>query len=71
MKTYLASYRYQGAEWCIDLQAESFEDAEARLAALRFHGRVDGELKYRAPESMGPVVRLVTALQNLLRRIRQ
>lgn len=43
-KTYLCSYDYNGEQWEIEIDATSFEDARARLSALYYSGRVDGEL---------------------------
>jgi hypothetical protein len=42
-KRMLCSYDFRGAEWAFEIKAESFEDAEARLAAIRMNGSVDGE----------------------------
>ena len=48
MKTYLFSYPYKSAQWGFELQADSFEDAEARLKALGW-AKLDGELQAKIP----------------------
>lgn len=65
-KTYLVSYRHDGAQWNIELPATSQEDAERRLSQLTF-GRVDGEIVAKIPASAGPLVMLLTRLRNLWR----
>ena len=48
MKTYLVSYGYDGARWSLELKADSWEEAEARLGMLQY-ASVDGELKAKIP----------------------
>lgn len=64
-KTYLVSYRHDGAQWNIELPATSLADAEQRLSQLHF-GRVDGELIANIPGSMGPLAMLAARLRNLI-----
>lgn len=66
MKTYLLSYPHNGARWSAEIQAESHEDAEARLKMLAGFGRVDGELVARVP-GVVPVP-LFVRFMNWLRR---
>lgn len=37
-----ASYKYRGSAWCLDIYAESLEDAEERMRAIRMTGQIDG-----------------------------
>lgn len=64
-KTYLVSYRHDGAQWNIELPATSLADAEQRLSQLTF-GKVDGEIIAKIPGSMGPLAMLLTRLRNLI-----
>lgn len=64
-KSYLVSYRLDGAQWNIELPATSFEDAERRLSQLTF-GRVDGEIIAKIPGSMGPIAMLAARIRNLI-----
>lgn len=64
-KKYLVSYRHDGAQWNVELQATSFEDAERRLSQLTF-GRVDGELIASVPSSFGPLAMFAARVRNLL-----
>lgn len=71
-RLFVCSYQYAGWEWGLELMAQGFSDAEARLAAVQ-GGKVDGELMAKIPATVGPCgtgwfVRLLTAMQNILRR---
>ncbi|MEL7720947.1 hypothetical protein AAG598_12965 [Citromicrobium bathyomarinum] len=59
------SYRYDGAQWNIEVPATSIEDAQRRLGQLHF-GRVDGEVIAHVPGSIGPIAELVARLRNLI-----
>ena len=52
MKTFLVNYPYEGKPYSIDIYAETWEEAYARLEAIRNFGRVAGELEMRIP--VGP-----------------
>ncbi len=41
-QTFICHYMYKGAKWGFELEAEDFDDAQARLYALRQFGKVDG-----------------------------
>jgi hypothetical protein len=41
--TFLLSYEMDGARWTNEVWAYSFEDAEARVAAMRANLKVDGQ----------------------------
>jgi len=62
-KTFVVHYRYDGAEWGIQLPALSFEDAKARLARLAY-ATVEGELVMTLPASTGPLAAIVTSFRN-------
>ena len=49
--TYVGTYRFEGAEWSIRLQARSPGEAQARLRAMGL-GRIDGELQLEIPAGM-------------------
>ncbi len=67
-KTFLVAYRYEDAEWVLELKARDVEDAKARLAALPF-ARLDGELVARVPAVLGPLAFAVAVLRNSLSRL--
>lgn len=57
VKTYLFSYRHNGAEWSLEIPATSPDDAKARLAKLP-NARFDGELVAEVPSAFGWLARL-------------
>lgn len=67
-ETYVCSYRYQGSNWHLEIQATSVEDAKARLNAIHF-GRVDGVHEFDIPDGPGAGVlaRLICAVNNFFR----
>jgi hypothetical protein len=64
-KSYLVSYRHDGAQWNIELPATSLEDANRRLSQIHF-GRVDGEIVANVSESLGPIAVLIAWIRNLI-----
>ena len=66
-KRYLVSYRYDGAEWNIELPASSAEDARQRLGQIMF-ARVDGEIVAQIPAAFGPIAALAAWAGNLFGR---
>lgn len=62
-KVFVVHYRHDGAEWGIQLPANSFEDAEARLARLA-HGTVKGELVMTLPGYTGPLAAILSGFKN-------
>ncbi len=48
MKTYLFSYRYEGAEYAFEMPAESLDDAKRRVARIQY-ATLDGELVAKVP----------------------
>jgi hypothetical protein len=67
-KTFLVSYRYNGAEWGIQLPARNLQDAQARLSSLAW-ATVDGELVMTLPASLGPLAAFAAACRNAVRRL--
>ena len=67
-KTYLFSYRHNGAEWNFEIQAASEADAKARLAKLA-NARYDGELVTKVPVSLGLVPKLLVTARNTLSQL--
>lgn len=65
MKTYLFSYRHDGAEWAVEIQAASEADAKARVAKLAY-ASYDGELVAKVPASLGFIPRLLVSVRNTL-----
>jgi hypothetical protein len=55
-KYYLCEYQYESEIWCIEIPAESWEDAKARLQRMAY-GRVIGEIKATLPSQLGLVAR--------------
>lgn len=64
MKTFLVDYQYQGTRYCIELPADSLEDAEKRLWALTSYGKVVGTLEMKVPVEVGFWVPLWCWLRN-------
>lgn len=48
MRKYVCSYRYDGAQWQVEIMAANHEDAEARIRAMRM-ATVDGEALLKVP----------------------
>jgi len=64
---HLFEYRFNGAEWGFEIAAASSAEAHERLKALawaHYKGRVFATI----PATMGPLVRVVAFLRNVLRR---
>jgi hypothetical protein len=51
-KYYLCEYQYEGGRWSIEIPAESWEDAAARLKRLSY-GKVVGEIQATLPVQFG------------------
>ena len=47
--TFSFSYRYKGSNWSFEFPSEDFAEAEARLAAINFNGKVEGILRGEIP----------------------
>lgn len=70
MKTFLARYNYEGAQWAFQFQARDFEDAQARLSRMSF-ASLDGEHVMTLPASTGPLAAAITAARNAFNRLLQ
>ena len=66
--TFLFSYRHDGAEWAFEVQAESMEDAKARVSKMAYT-TYDGELVCKIPAPLGLLPRTMAAMRNSLSRI--
>lgn len=68
-KNALASYRLDGSEWSLSFPAESFEDAQRRVRAIRGNLSLDGWPSYAVPAvpAAGFFVRLLCWLGNIFR----
>ena len=64
-KTFLVRYRYEGAEWGLQISARDFDDAKARLAFLPY-ANIDGELAMTLPTSTGPLAAALVACRNAI-----
>ncbi|PBB32755.1 hypothetical protein EOA60_13295 [Mesorhizobium sp. M1A.F.Ca.IN.020.06.1.1] len=64
-KPFLFSYRYEGAEWNIEIPARSWEDAKRRASALAL-GKCEGEVIARIPARFGLVARLTAFIRNAI-----
>ncbi len=67
-KTYLFSYRHDGAEWVFEVRAQDESDARARVAKMAY-ATLDGELVAKIPASFGLLPRLIVSVRNALSRI--
>jgi len=47
VKWFLVDYEYLGDTCTVDLEADSWDDAEARLYSILVSGHIIGELVYR------------------------
>lgn len=68
MKTFLVSYRHEGARWVVELPARDFDDAKARVKQMAF-AKVDGEVIAKVPAVAGPLVGIASAIRNCLSRL--
>ncbi|GIW55356.1 MAG: hypothetical protein KatS3mg082_1760 [Nitrospiraceae bacterium] len=66
-KTYLFSYRHEGATWGFEVKAQSPEDAVARVRKMA-NAVYDGELIMKIPAPLGLCARWLTRLRNALFR---
>jgi hypothetical protein len=57
-------YNYQGERWCIELPADSWEDAQERLRRLAY-GQVVGEVKAVIPIGNRATERIINWLRRL------
>lgn len=67
-KTYLFSYQHEGANWVLELKAESAEDAQRRISRLQY-AHYDGELIAKIavkPAFRGLLSSFLTILINLI-----
>ena len=67
---FACSYGHGKKQYCLNIRATSFEDAEARLRAIGAWGKVDGELMETIPAHPGggSLVKLYVWVRNLLSR---
>lgn len=65
VKTYLFSYQHDGSSWMIEVEAESREDAEARVQKMA-RATYDGELIAKIPAHAGLPVRFIVWLRNII-----
>jgi hypothetical protein len=67
MKTYLFTYRMDGAEYVLELPGDSIQDAHRRLDHIKFWSRYDGELVAKVPAvpGVGPVLSIVAWIRNM------
>jgi hypothetical protein len=65
-KTYLVSYRHDGAEWVVELKAASEQDARSRLGKL-VYGKISGELVATIPAHAGWFAKAIVFLRNAFR----
>lgn len=64
-RMYMVDYPYQGSKYCVDVYATSWEDAEARLNAIKGWGKIAGEVHEVVPAltGMGWLSRLYVRLR--------
>ncbi|WP_374379500.1 hypothetical protein [Dongia sp.] len=66
-RLHLFSYRYQGADYVIEIPADNADDAKARIAQLAW-ARYDGEVVAKIPAIAGPLPAVIAWLRNLIFR---
>lgn len=65
MKTYLFSYPYKGGSYSLEIGAESQQEAEERVLAVRY-AKYDGVLEAKIPGAVGGwLPRLIVWWKNL------
>jgi len=64
---YLFEYTHDGADWGIEILADSPADARARIAKLAF-ARYQGEVMFTVPARAGWLVRPLVWLRNAVRK---
>ncbi len=62
-KTHLFTYRHEGVEWVLAIEATDASDARERLAKL-VYATYDGVQVAQIPASLGPAVALATWVRN-------
>ncbi|UWF67443.1 MULTISPECIES: hypothetical protein [unclassified Brucella] len=62
-RKFLFSYRYDGAEWSIEIQARSVDEARKRISSLAL-ARYDGEVFARYPATVGFIPRMIAFFRN-------
>ena len=63
-RTFLFTYRHEGAEWCFEIPAKDADDAEARLAKMQY-ATLEGEIRVKLPARLGAVARALVVVRNL------
>lgn len=51
--TYLLDYTFEGKTYCLELWAESLDDAKARLNAIQNYGIIEGGPAFKIPAVPG------------------
>lgn len=67
-RKYLFRYNHNGASWCLEIDAESPDDAQMRIAKLAF-ATYQGEVMAKVPASIGGPARLAVVARNLAHKI--
>ncbi len=62
-RKFLFSYRYDGAEWSIEIPARSVDEARKRISSLAL-ARYDGEVFARYPATVGFIPRMIAFFRN-------
>lgn len=66
-RTFLFSYRHDGAVWVLEIKARDLDDAWSRLAKIQY-ASYDGELKLKVPVPAGMIARLAVWLARVIGR---
>ena len=69
IKTHLFTYNYEGAEYCLEIPANSLQEAKDRLSRMTF-AKYDGELVSKIPAipTAGLFVKFMASIRNRLIR---
>ncbi|MBI4724347.1 MAG: hypothetical protein HY765_05020 [Rhodomicrobium sp.] len=68
MQTHLFTYRYNNADWVLEIPASSTEEAKERLARIPY-ATYDGVLIAKLPATLGVFGRLAVFLKNAAQRL--
>lgn len=63
MQTHLFRYRYDNAEWVLEIPASSAQEAKERLARIPY-ATYDGVLIAKLPATLGPLGMLAVWVRN-------
>ena len=63
-KEFVCSYHHDGADWCVNIHAYDWQDAQERCRKLGWL-RLDGEMVARIPARLGVIAKVWCGVANL------